>query len=210
MKKESKYFTIEYSNEAKTYITKLLDKIDIEAKKILDFFEIQNIDNKFYVKLIPTKKEFSHLIEEVIHFKDNEYGIGFVNNKIMYCLSFNDYKNTFYSFYNFDNFISTIIHEFVHSCHQLKTNNKSSIRCISEGLACYLSNQLCKKDFVFNASIDDIVNDKYIDYDNYYLIVKYIFDNYDKKYCDRIIYDKDFARSEIVNIYNSFKESIRK
>ena len=94
--------------------------------------------------------------------------------------------------------------------YQLKTNNKSSIRCINEGLACYLSNQLCKKDFVFNASIDDIVNDKYVDYDNYYLIVKYIFDDYDKKYCDKIIYDKDFARSEIVNIYNSFKESIGK
>lgn len=209
MEKESKYFKFIYSESENNYIDKLIDVIDKEAKKVLDFFEVDSIEEKFNVKLIPTKKEFSELIWNEIHFKDDEYGIGFVKDEIMYCLSFNDYKNTFYSFYKFDNFVSTIIHEFVHACHQYKTDNKTSIRCVNEGLACYLANQI-EDNATFDMTLDEVINDKYVKYDNYYIIMKYILDNYDKEYCDKIIYDKEFARSEITGIYNSLIESLRK
>ena len=210
MIKESKYFKFTYSESDNNYIDKLVDVIDKKAKTVLDFFEIESIKRKFNVIIVPTKKEFSRLIWNEIHFKDDEYGIGFVKDEMMYCLSFNDYKSTFYTFYKFENFVSTIIHEFVHACHQYKTDGKTSIRCVNEGLACYLANQYDSESLKLDASIEDIQNDKYVKYDNYYIIMKYILDNYDKEYCDKIIYEKDFARSKITEIYNNLINSLGK
>ena len=210
MRKESKFFIINYTDSDKDYIDKLLIDIDTEALKIMKFFGIDEIKDKFEVNLIPTKKEFSKLSLELCNFKDDEYGIGFVKDRIMYCLSFKDYKSTYYSFYKYEDFVKTITHEFVHSCHQLKTNNKSSIRCINEGLACYLSKQYNREIHELEASLDDFVNDKYINYDNYYLLVEFIFNNYDNDYISELIYNKEFARNEIEKIYNDYKKSHRR
>ena len=101
MKKESKFFIINYTDNDNDYIDKLLIDIDTEALKIMKFFGIDEIKDKFEVNLIPTKKEFSKLSLELCNFKDDEYGIGFVKDRIMYCLSFKDYKSTYYSFYKY-------------------------------------------------------------------------------------------------------------
>lgn len=200
MIKESKYFIVKYNNI--DYIDKLLNDIDNEAIRILEFFNIKGFNKKAELNIINTKKEFSKLIKELINLDDDEYGIGFVKDSIMYCLSFEDYKSTYYKDDTYEDFVKTIIHEFVHFCQ-----TKKSIRCINEGLACYLSKQYENKDnIVFDCELDDLLNDKMVNYDNYYLIVKYIFDNYDKEYVDRIISDKEFARSEIEKIYYKCKE----
>ncbi len=210
MTKESKYFIVNYNESDQDYIDKMLVDIDKEALRIMSFFDIHEINEKFKINLIPTKKEFSNLIKELFNFNDNEYDIGFVKDRIMYCLSYKDYKSTYYSFYGYDDFIKTIIHEFVHSCHQLKTNNKSSKRYINEGLASYLSNQYDNEVSEINVTLEDLINDKYINYDNYYLLMKHIFENYDQEYIDKLIYDKEFASNELEKIFNDYKGIERK
>ena len=198
MIKETKYFKIEYTNNDISYIDKLCDDIDNKALEIMKYFNIDKIDEKFNIKLIATKKEFSKIIRELIHFEDDEYGIGFVKDKVMYCLSYLDYKSTYYKNDNYDDFIKTIIHEFVHTCHMTAVKGMS-IKCINEGLACYLSHQDENEELKLDCSIEDILENKLIDYKNYYVIMKYIIDNYDKEYVDKMIYDKEFAKEEIIN-----------
>lgn len=210
MIKESKYFEVEYTDNDIAYIDRMLEDIDAEAERILSFFNINNYNEKFHLILIPTKKEFSNTIRELIHFEDDQYGIGFVKDRIMYCLSYLDYKSTYYKDYNYDDFIKTIIHEFIHACHSY-VKKGMSIRCINEGLACYLSNQYDNnKELTFDASLEDLINDKMVNYDNYYLLMKYIFENYEREYIDKIIYDKIFAREEIVKIYNRFNNGLER
>ncbi len=210
MTKETEYFVIEYTDNDLPYIDRLCKDIDNKAKEIIAYFNIDKINERFSLKLISTKKEFSQTIKELTHFEDDEYGTGFVKDKKMYCLSYLDYKSTYYKDETYDDFVKTIIHEFVHTCHMFVVKGMS-IRCINEGLACYLSKQYENKEIELDCSIEDILENKYIDYKNYYIILKYIVENYDDNYVHEMIYNKEFAKKEIANVFQNlnFEKNVK-
>ena len=200
MQKSSKYATFNYQEDDIDLIDQLAECLDINAERIFDFFGVDIPKQKITINIIPTKKEFDEIFisdhewtHSISDFKVPDWAIGyFKNNQITY-LSINDYKSTSHAFKKEDYpsailyYKKTIVHEFVHYVNELfKTKHCCSYteKYLSEGIATYLSKQKENKNLEFNFTIEQILSYdmKKTCYDGWYLITKYLVENFDKEF----------------------------
>ena len=143
----------------------------------------------------------------------------FSKRQIVY-LSLYDYKNTSHPMKDepfdnaFDYYKKTILHEFVHFVHGLyieQNRAENTIRCFGEGIACYLSGQRDGKNIIFDASCEKLLSGD-ASYDQYYLITKYLIENYDKNFVLQILSNgnlaSDFLNNELYDKANQFYNNI--
>ncbi len=222
MIKDFKFATFEFEEKDKHFIGKVGKYIDANANAIFDFFELIPTEKKVKINIIPTKKEFDKKFIKDHAFADEKFKVPiwakgyFSNNEIVY-LSLNDLKSTSYNdkLYSseMEYYKKTLLHEFVHyvnSLYRKKMNCGPTIKYLSEGIATLLSKQ--KENLVcdFDFSIDQILS---VDmtkscYDGWYLITKYLVENYDKKFVLQLFESnrqaKEFLQTELFDNTKKF------
>ena len=223
MEKESKYAVFRYQKCDEDLVEGLAEYLDAHAYVVFDFFEVDPPkDRKVAIDIIPTKREFNF-----VYIKDRNLPLDyhvprwiigtsvFIENKIVY-LSLHDYKSTSHPMREepfekaYEYYKKTILHEFVHYVHGIyreKNNCESPIRCFGEGIACYLSGQKEGKNIKFDFTLEQLMSGE-IRYDAYYLITKYLVENYDKEFALKILSDnqlsKDFLMTECYEKANKY------
>lgn len=211
MYKETKYIKINYTDKDNDYIEDIINYISIEEDKILDFFNIKSIKNKVIVNIYNnidlfrnncktiTKRESPLWLSGLSYYKDNIYHID--------TLTLEEYKKTkSHENATIDDLKKLIIHEFTHSIEYIYSNSTYLNKWLSEGCATYLSNQYNEKDLKLSVSYDDILNNKNIDYKNYYTMFYYCLNTYNKDYILKLFKDINLSEKESLKIYNETKE----
>ena len=126
------------SNDEK--VQELIKNNNEKIIEILDFFNIDDVSIKIEVLNYNSfKKEFKNYLKYDI----NSYTTGFIEdnkNKIV-VLKYSDYKYTDHKNKTYDDFIKTVIHEFVHVIHSIACKHNYPKTELWEGIAVYLSNQ---------------------------------------------------------------------
>lgn len=220
MRKESKFAIFYFQENDQILIDELIEYLDKNAQIVFEFFEIQTTQ-KAIINIIPTKIEFDNFIRITrnlsIEEKIPSWLIGTYKDGIITYLSLNDFKNTSHSFKTekysnvLEYYKKTILHEFVHFVNALfnaKNKIKFTEQYLSEGIASYLSKQLDGKKLEFNYSKEDLISKKRFNscYDGWYLLTKYLVDNYDKKLVIELFEDNVKARSFLEHeLYNKVK-----
>ena len=197
MKKECDFAIFNFKKQDEKLAGELCEYLDKNAKKIYDFFEIQP-SSKAIINIIPTKKEYDTLYRKNNNLPEDEkipsWAIGCrADNGEIYYVSLQDYKNTSHAFEQkdfekaLDYYKKTILHEFVHfvNLQYRKIKNCSHTETwLSEGLAVYLSGQKDDKVFDdFDYSLEQLMPQKHFAscYDGWFLITKYLVENYSKQ-----------------------------
>ena len=202
MRKESEIAIFNYNKSDKDLIGYLDNYLTEQAKRIFDFFEVEMPNTKISINIIPTKKEFDEIYKSVWNRNAESWCIGFYDDKQITYLSLNDYKNTSHAFkqedYGFalEYYKKTIVHEFVHYVNDLfkiKYGCGHTEKYLSEGLATCLSNQKENTNLKFDYSLDDILNSRGC-YNGWYLLTKYLIENYDKQFIFSLIKSNRKAR----------------
>ena len=138
---------------------------------------------------------------------------------MVFYLSLNDYKNTAHKFDKkhykeaFEHYKKTLVHEFVHfvnlECFNRIRKCGRPAKYLSEGIATYLSGQKDNKKIIFDYSIDDIMHFDYNKscYDGWYLVTKYLVENYDKQFVLSLFESNREANDFLQNeLYEKAKE----
>lgn len=204
--KKGKYFELEYTEKDEEYIDELFEYIEKESKYIVSFFDIDNFDNIVYIKLFDNLNTFRKECSKVkggIEVPLWLCGLSFRRNGInyIYSLCLEEYRKTDnHNNCTLENLKRLIIHEFVHACHRKYTNIKLPV-WLGDGLATYLSHQYDNNNFIFNASLDEVINGG-TSYTNYYIMFSYVLNNYGKDYILSLLKDEEYLKKETVKLYD--------
>ena len=215
MKKETNNAIYIYDVEDKSLIDEISIFMDDNSKRIIDFFELDNID-KPLINIVKSKEELDKIFVKFNKPKEEvpKWLIGMSTSDMnIYCLSLNDYKNTTHAFKEeeydkaLNNYKKTVLHEYIHyvnRCFCKLNNSEFSIKYLSEGIASYFSNQ--KEDIIinFDYSINDLLNSNNC-YDGWFLITKYIIEKYPKKILLELLINKNKAKEFLENKYIEIK-----
>lgn len=202
MIKESNNLIIDYHNEL-DYLDEMVNKLESEINKVSSFFNVK-LNDKIRIIIYDTKEGFDEKFYYYHKFKCDGYGVGFVIEDIIHVLSFNDYINTLHKNEYIEFFYKIINHELIHAIYLIY--NANPIRCLNEGLPLYLCNQYDSVDYSkLNITINDIKENKNVDYYNYFLIVNYIFNNFNKEEILKILKDNEYGIRVIENVLKEVK-----
>ena len=210
----SKYAKYYYEKQDEDLIKGLDEAINKEAENIYNFFDPTLERKQVKIHIIPTKEEYDNITSKRRNKEVPKWEIGNTGDGIITYVSLKDYKNTDHAYklknydYALDDYNKTIVHEFVHYVtilYKKKYNIDKNTRYLDEGIAQILSHQRdgLKRDF--NYSLEDILESKDC-YMGFYLMTKYILDNYGKEYFFKLLNDKDYATEETPKIYKQIKK----
>ena len=204
-----------YEENDSNLVDELSIYIDYNKERIYSFFNINNYNDKPIINIVDNKNKLDDIHRKFndLNFDDEvpKWIIGLSSSDMqIYYLSINDYNNTSYAFKKedydkvLDMYKRNLLHEYVHYVNRLyckKNNCEFSIRYLSEGIAQYLSNQNDNKGLTFNYSINDILNSNNC-YNGWYLVTKYIIDNYPHEFFLELLKDNIKAEKFIINSYD--------
>ncbi|MBO4245383.1 MAG: hypothetical protein J5892_01430 [Bacilli bacterium] len=132
-----KKYSISSNNEkVQNSVNNCTEKIE----EILDFFNIDNVNVTIKVLSYDAfKKEF----KDYLNYDSNDCTAGFIEDdkNMIVVLDYDDYKYTNHHSKTYDDFIKTVIHEFVHVVHSIACKHRYPSDELWEGIAVYLSNQ---------------------------------------------------------------------
>ena len=230
MKKITDSAIFNYEIDDRLLIEELSEYIDAHKDNVCSFFNINIGTEKPIINIINKKENLDKIHRKFNNLKDTDevpkwlVGLSASDMQIYY-LSINDYKNTSHNFKKkdykiyLDMYKKTIVHEYVHYVNRLfcKKNNCSfSIKCLSEGIAQYLSNQKSDSVLKFNYSLSEILTSNQC-YNGWYLVTKYIIEKYPRELFIDLLKDKNRAEKfikdkyeEINNYYTCLNNSIIK
>lgn len=222
MKYESKYALFNYDEKSAYLIGELSNYLDENAEGIFDFFNVASRE-KVIINIVSTKEEFDlKFINDHswanVNTQIPKWTVGYyINNQITY-LSLDDYKNTTHAFANknyniaLEYYKKTIAHEFVHYVNDLFTKENGcsyTEKYLKEGIATYLSGQKKEEDLKFDFSLHEILekNMNNTCYKGWYILVKYLIENYDKSFVLDLFKSNRRARVFLEEeLYNKAKE----
>ena len=215
MEKETKYYKFTYSKEDEDLIVVLEDYLNQKREDIFNFFDSSLQKEQVEINIIPTKKEYDEIAKKIRGVEEiAKWSIGFVHENIIEYVSLHDYKNTAHAFSEdrylekLDYFKKTIAHEYVHFVGGLyckKNNLEWPVKFLNEGIALYLSGQKDNMDSPFNYTIEDILESK-SSYDAWYLLTKYIIEEYGKEYFLKLFGNNELASCEAPRLFGEAKE----
>lgn len=205
----------EYELKNEKIILELNDYINKKISGIYNFFGNDIKREIPIIHIISKKKELDKIYCERNEINEEvpNWVIGFAGDNDIYYLSLNDYKNTAHAFKeeDYENklifFKKTIVHEYIHFVNKLfnkKYNLPLTTKCLVEGIAQLLSGQNDDKKIVFDYSLDDILKTNNC-YNGWYLVTKYIVENYSHDLIIELFKNKKKAEVFIINIYDDIK-----
>ena len=205
---ESKYAIFKYEKVDENLIKDLSDYLDLNAKRIIDFFNISNI-SKITIRIYSSKKEYDEKISnKIFNGKAPKWGVGNYGDGMINYVSHNDYINTSHYNEEYEMYLKTIIHEYVHfvvDFYASINNYKSLYQPLNEGISCYLSGQYDGKEYSDVVSIDQIK----CDYKYQYMVVKYILEVKGKDYFLNLFKNREETINNmnfIINEMNDFNQ----
>lgn len=226
MTKENEFAIFNFKLCDQDLIHELDGYISKNAQNIYDFFEIKKKD-KAIINIIPTKAEYDAFYIKKYNLKEGQkvpkWAIGSrADDGQIYMVSLFDYKNTSHAYEEKDynialvRFKKTLLHEFTHFVNlEFQKERKCSYTetWLSEGLATYLSGQKTDKKIEgFPFTLQQLMPQKSFDscYDGWYLLVKYLVENYPKQKIFELIesnrqareFLKDILYAEVKNYYD--------
>lgn len=177
--KSKENITVNYEQEAETFIDEIIEYLIKNKEEIHDFYRIKP-NNNIKINIIPTKQEFDKTFKRLFKYECQEWVVGFTicyeENYQIYLLSYNDYKNTVHNSETLADYKKTLVHEYAHVINVLFSNFKYPITPIWEGVATYLSKQYTEPHDVLSSKEELLSgNCNFIDY--YSLFLK-IMENY--------------------------------
>lgn len=200
MKYESDEYIINYNECDKEYIKEFVKYFEQEKRNIYNFFGIDKLKKKLIINLYSKIDKYA----EYRKYKLSETSVGNMDynddNYYIHMLSYKELiKRKGYNNKTLEDFYKLLIHEFVHVCHEDRGNIKDSLVWIREGIAIILSNQ--NYELELNCTLEDLLNNNQVSYTNYYTLMNYVLNHYDKNYSAMIVIDSLFGKGETSNIY---------
>lgn len=219
MERETDYYKFTYSKEDEDLIVELEEYLDQKREDIFNFFDESLQREQVEINIIPTKKEYDEISKKIRGIDSiPKWSIGLSHeNKIEY-VSLHDYKNTAHAFSEdkyfekLDYYKKTIVHEYVHFVAGLylkKNNCDYPAKFLNEGIATYLSGQKDNMNIPFNYTIEDIIESK-SSYDAWYLLTKYIIEEYGKEYFLKLFGNNELAVKEAPRLFGEAREYYEK
>lgn len=201
-------FEVVYCESDMEYIDNFCSYFIQNKELILNFFGLNRLSKELKIVFYDDIEKYSEIrnnnISETsvgnMDFDDNYYYINILSYKEFV-------KRKGHEKNNLDYLFKTILHEFVHICHEEIGTYSDSFIWLREGVAIVLSKQYDGLDYkIDNCTIDDLLNNKRTWYINYYSLVKYVFDKYGSDYVKKLIRSIDFQKSEMHKLYNELLE----
>ena len=199
-------FDIIYNECDIDYIDNLIEYFKDKKQMILKFFEINELRKKLIIKLYGDISEYSsyrnnNLLDTSVgnmDFDDNCYYINILSYKEF--IKRKGHKND-----SLDYYFKTIMHEFVHICHEEIGTYKKTLIWLREGIAIVLSKQYDGLNYkIDNCTLDILISDKRTWYINYYSLVDYTIKKYGLDYIMNLILNPNIQKEETIKIYNEF------
>ena len=208
---EYNHAIFKYSEEDSSLIKELNDYIDENIEEIYDFFELKNRKDKAIIEIMPTKDAIDIAVskaKEVDVSSIPNWLIGFSCSDKIYFLSLRDYKSTPYKDKtDLEEYKKTILHEYIHYIVGLfSIENKCDYphKALNEGIAQYLSHQRDRNIIELKHDLSEVLDGTRA-YSEWYLITKYILDNYSKDYFLELLKDKNKTRKFITDNFDNIK-----
>ena len=221
MIKESKYAIFKYKKSDEDLIENLASYLDEHGHIPFDFFEVEVPKDKVEIEIVPTKKEYDEKYKKDRQLPDDfplgtwNVGSSFFKMRKILFLSPRDYKNTTHYMKDvpypelINHWHKTIVHEFTHyvqGLFNIKHNCASTMKCLGEGIATYLSGQRDGQKIPFDFTMEQVL-DSNSSYSYYYLITKYFVEHYDKDYVLEVFQSNRQARELLQNeLYDRAKK----
>lgn len=173
-----------YNECDKLYIKEIVQYFNDNYNKIMDSFNLKDLDKKLLIKLWDDNQSFSKNMGKLLELKPEDipiWAVGFsINEKLdnisqIHYLSLKEIRKIAYHKENtIIDLKKGIVHEFVHICHsQFSNYNYPEQLWITEGIATYLSNQY--PNAKPNTTIKEMLSNEYSEYQNYRYIFNIIF-----------------------------------
>ncbi len=212
MKKETKYFMINYTNNDVNYIDDVCIYLEKEIEKVVNFFGLNEFGEKIVINLynnIETLRDIHNKLYKTNERdgKVSEWISGFFTRNVVHTLCIDEYrKTTNNEDTDIERLEKLILHESIHSIHS-KVNKKFYLMAwLSEGLANTLSHQYDDVEFKFDASLEQVQNGGCCYY-NYNAMFMYVFNNYGRDYILKLINNDDFLIEQTPKLYEEVKKS---
>lgn len=171
-----------YSNEK---IDKnVIKKLRFEMLKVMEFFKLKELNKKVNIRIWDNSADFREECEKLSGYELPFWAVGMARNEkdeeysYIDKLSLEEQKKIdYHKNATLDDFIKSIVHEFVHVCHtQFCNYDYPEEPWVSEGIATYLSNQYPDSDYT--VSIDKVFGYDEVPYQNYRCLYNQIFQSY--------------------------------
>lgn len=149
-------YLINYNENDKAYITDIIDAINENLKRIMDFFELQDFKYKKVINIWNDIGAYKHYIEEYVD-EYQDWMVADTFDKNINILSLDLYLDSFHNDRTLTDYCKIIIHELVHSCQQEVNPISNNAEWFWEALATNLANQdlkmvniICSKEELMN------------------------------------------------------------
>lgn len=211
MKYENNFCIIEYTESDLEYIEEIIKYLEYYYKVLLNFFGIEKLNNKVKIKMWDSLTNFRETFKEVYKKEADDWTCGFSYNdpnlSRIDVLSLKERRKT--KGHNESTSIDlrkVIIHELVHTCHMQYCNYIYPLKYVGEGLATYLSNQYQGRVKAFKCSLEQLLTNEVVGYDNYCFFMEYIINNYSHDYVLKLASDRHFSINELPIIYSELNK----
>lgn len=219
MEKLTRYAKFIYDEQDEDLIDELESQLNKEAEGIFEFFD-PDLERKITtINIIPTKEEYDKLATERRKVDTiPKWEIGTCQEDFINYVSLHDYKNTSHAFKpeeyekQLEYYKKTIVHEYVHHVARLyleKQHPEMPIKYLNEGIAQVLSRQRENNNLEFNFTLEDILYGRSC-YIGWYMMTKYILEEYGREYFFKLFCDNELARNEAEHIFEEAKEYYNK
>ena len=199
-------YIIKYNECDKDYIDDLINYIDKEYSKILEFFGIDKLKKKLIISIYDDINKYKEY--RFNNISDTSVGNMDVsdNNYYINVLSYKEYiKRKGHEEKSIDDYFKLIIHEFIHVVNDEYGTLHKSLIWIREGLAIYLSHQYDGvKKRLNKCTLKALLDDDRIYYINYYVLIDYAFNKYGEDYIKKIISNPDIQIEETKKMFNDY------
>ena len=209
MKCELDNFIIESDVEL-DYFDEVVDYIKENAKRILDFFNLDKLPDKVSILILSYEPFKEFIVSKYGEILDYVSGDTDSKTNIIRILNVEDQiKYTIHTDADVDKIKKTAIHEIVHRCHNLYHTDYRHTTWFAEGLAKNVANQSNRPVDLNDCDFDQLRNDFRHYKGNYsysYVIVNYILNNYSKEEIKKLYSDPDYLRANADRLFNEAKE----
>lgn len=205
-----KQLELEYTKDDLEYIKDFKKEIEEYYDSLLSFFNLDKLNRDINMKLWNNIDEFRTFFKEKTGKEVPLWEVGRTsssgNVSRIDILSFKEFiKCQGHEECSFNDLIKVGIHELVHFIQFDYNNHKDVMTWLSEALATNLSGQYDNKEVYMYSSLDEIIKGK-SNYKNYYLMGKYLLNNYDKEYILSLLNDNELLKKETPRLFKETME----
>ena len=205
-----KQLELEYTEEDLVYIEDFKKELEKYYDLILSFFNLKKLNRNIKMKFWNNTTGFRRFLAELNTKKTDLWEVGRTTSNAkssrIDILSYKEFiKCQGHENQTIQDLIKVCIHELVHFVQFDYNNHTYIMTWLSEALATNLSGQYENKEVYFNTTLDEIIRGK-SNYCNYYLMGKYLLEEYNKEYILKLVRDNELVKKETPRI---FKETFK-